>query len=126
MEKENCECNSFQNKGYSPQIIMKKFYILAATKSDNPSSPKDGGFTSLLKCPDCGSYYLVNLHDSDYPNQDTISIEKYKPKIEEKELKKVINRLEGILSPIEIDAVSIAKSVLNEDKTNKELNDSQN
>lgn len=125
--KENCSnCGSYESRIYSPQMVMRKFNILAITKSDNKETPEDGGFTSLLKCPNCNSYYLADLQDSEYPDQNKVIVKRYQPKIEESELIKTINRLEGILSQIEIDAVSITKSILNEDKVNKGLNDSQN
>lgn len=120
MEKENkedCEnCGSFESKRYSPQMVMRKFHILAVTKSNNGETPEEGGFTSLLKCPRCNSYYLVDLQDSEYPDQNNVIVKKYQPKIEEAELIKTMNRLEGILSPIEIDGASITRSILNEDK----------
>lgn len=122
--KDKCNnCGSFESKRYSPLSVMRKFYILAVTKSDNSSDPEYGGFTSLLKCPECSLYYLVNLHDSEYPNQENVLLEKYNPKLEEGELIKTINRLEGILSPIEIDGMSVIKSIFNEDRKKESIQD---
>jgi hypothetical protein len=110
---------------------MKKFYILAVTKSDNDLIPEEGGFTSLLKCPECNSYYLVDLHDSEYPNQNTVLIKNYNSKIDEEGLIKIVKRLEGIITDVELDEYSklrsfITNTISKDGKDDIDINENKN
>ncbi len=129
--EERCYCKSFEGKQCSPEMIMKKFYILAVTKSDNESIPEDGGFTSLLKCPECSSYYLVDLNDSGYSNQNTVFIKKYNSKIDEAGLIKIVKGLEGIVTDTELDEYSklrsfITNTISKDRKNDMDINENTN
>jgi hypothetical protein len=111
MEKE-CSCTHLSKKKISPDRVMNNFNILAITKSDNSNYPEDGEFTSLLKCKKCNGYYLIDIHNSLYHDQDSVSIIKYSPIINEDKLVKIINNLEGIITNTELDEYSKLRKII--------------
>ncbi len=122
MEKD-CKCLYFQEKGIPPNEIFKNFTPLCSSEINKSKYSNDGEFTSLLKCPDCKSYYLVDLSDS-YSNQKkNFTLTRYFPKVEEFVLIKTLKSLEGRISNKELDECCdlslTVMNILNKNKNNK-------
>ena len=119
--EEECTCNYFDGKETPPQKIMDNFKAIAISKAYCHPIPDDGEFTTLLKCPKCNSYYLMNVHNSLYPNQETVTISRYKPTIEEEGLVKIIKSLEGIITDIELNEYSEMRSIIKKQFNKKKI-----
>jgi hypothetical protein len=98
----NCKCKYFENEKEPSDYILEYFKVLSTSEFDNKES------TTLLKCPKCSSYYLLNIHNPIYTPKEFISIKKYIPKtneneeVDERGLVKVLKTYNGIMTDIEI------------------------
>jgi hypothetical protein len=110
---KNCVCNYFDEKESPPQKVMNNFEVVAMSIPYGDPDPKDKEFTSLLQCPKCQSYYLMHVHNSIYPNQETVSVGRYQPKVDVDILIGTIKSLEGIVTSIELDDYSELRAVAN-------------
>jgi len=129
--EEKCYCESHSKEEIYPNEILRKFKVMALSGSNDIHRPEQGEFTSLLKCPRCNSYYLMDIHNSLYPNQETVSIKKYNPKIDEVGLIKIVNCLEGIITDIELDEYSklryfISNIISKDRKDDMDINENTN
>jgi hypothetical protein len=116
-----CTCDFFEEKGIFPEEIFKNFTPLSSSEYNKSKYSENGDFTSLLKCPKCKSYYLINLSNSFNIKKRAISITRYYPKVEEFILIKTIKSLEGIISSKELDeCCDLSLTVLNILNKNKE------
>ena len=112
--EEKCICTYFDKKESDPQKIMNNFDVVAmSVPYGQRSDPKDKEFTSLLQCPKCQSYYLMDVHNSLYPNQETVYVVRYPPKVDVDILIGTIKSLEGIVTDIELDDYSKLCAVAN-------------
>ena len=111
MEKD-CICKSFEKNEILPEDVLNNFNIITRSQPEKSFKTEEGEYTSLLKCPKCKSYYLTNIYNSLYPNQKTLSIRKYNPKVEEKILIGTLKFLEGIIIDIELDDFSELRAIV--------------
>jgi len=112
MEKD-CTCKSFEKKEILPEDVLNNFNIITRSQPEKSFKTEEGGYTSLLKCLRCKSYYLMNIYNSLYLNQKTLSIRKYNPKIDEIGLVKILKNMKGIISDIEMDEYSGLYAIIN-------------
>jgi hypothetical protein len=109
MEKNNCSCKAFDGKENHPKDIEDNFDFITRSKPKKSFSTK-GKYTSLIKCPKCYSYYLMNIYNPRYSNQKTLSIRKYDPKVEERLLIGTLKFLEGIVTDSTLDEYSAVRA----------------
>ena len=124
MEKD-CGCKYFEKEVTPSDKILKNFNIIATSEFDYSSS-ENGESTTILKCPKCSSYYILNMHNTVYSDETFISIKKYNPKTDENGLTRILKKWKGIITNKELDEYSellqVAESaVKNMGKDKKDL-----
>ena len=95
MEKE-CYCDSFNKNGNSFSKFLNTFDIIASSKYKRNEKIGLKECTVILKCKKCDSYYLWNIYSQIYSENDSILAKKYIPKTDEKKLKQILKKIEGI------------------------------
>lgn len=111
-KKRECYyCGYLEGKRINVDDIIENFEVIALSNPVNQIIiPYGGECTSLLKCPECHSYYLMNIRNSINDSGDVVTIKKYSPKVDEKTLIRTVEGLEGIVSSRDIDGYSLLQS----------------
>jgi hypothetical protein len=103
MTEENikeCSCSSFERRTKPSDSIFEYFKIIATTKENNKES------TTVLQCPRCSSYYLLQIYNPVKYDNKPLSISKYNPKTDDSGLVKILSGFSGIIIDKDIDTYS--------------------
>ena len=97
--EEKCKCSNFDKRMYNQEEIFEEFKTLARSVLAYNNPRYKTGFTILLQCPECNSYYLMDAR----PGQQSFSISQYSTNADSETLIKSFNPLEGIIKKETLD-----------------------